>query len=91
MSLAQGGKGVSCYPLSVFSSPLLCHLPAPNGVVGGCGRVYAWDWVVIGDGLVAFNIGTDVLYDFGVSFLYLCVSSIYVRYIACPIHMGLYY
>ena len=52
MSFAEVRTGVPCHPFSVFSAPLLFRLPALTMVVGGGGRVYAWDWGVGGDGLV---------------------------------------
>ena len=44
VSFDQGGTCVPCTSFSVFSATLLSCLTALHAVVGGGGRVYAWDW-----------------------------------------------
>ena len=56
VSFAQGGTGVPCTPFSVFLDPFLSHMPALPVVVGGGGRVYAWVWGVLGDGLLLWSL-----------------------------------
>ena len=52
VSFAQGGSGVTCSPLLCILGAILSRLTALPVVVGGVGRVYAWDWDVVGGGLL---------------------------------------